>query len=113
MHSRFNKIVVRIRNNITFHYDQSGKVIARALQSLARHSSRPWAKITRGDHAFKWRFNVSDRIIDAIICRDILGIPQGVPLRETTNENAEFLFEAFILFLDFSGEFIWQYSIEQ
>ena len=111
-HPRFNKIVARIRNNITFHYDQQGKVIAKAIQNLAANSSRPWAKTTRGDHVFKWRFNVSDRVIDTIICRDILGIPQGEPLREAANNNAEFLFGAFLLFLDFSGEFLWQYSIE-
>lgn len=106
---RFEELVGRVRHNLVFHYEQSGKLITKALKDRA---SRPEARntsVTRGNHAYLWHFKVADDIVDSIVTRQIWRIPRDADLREEADKVADYVHEVLIQFADFAGEFIWKY----
>jgi hypothetical protein len=107
--SEIEKIIGRIRHNLTFHYDESGKLIEKAISDRAARSEARISSITRGDHAYLWHFKVADDIVDSIVVRQIWKIPRGTDLRVEADKIADRVHQICLWFLDFSGEFIWRY----
>lgn len=107
--SEIEKIIGRIRHNLTFHYDESGKLIEEAISDRAARSEARISSITRGDHAHLWHFKVADDIVDSIVVRQIWKIPRGTDLRVEADKIADRVHQICLWFLDFSGELIWRY----
>lgn len=109
--SRDNKsgnIIAQIRHNITFHYNENGKQVKKAISERISSNSRI-STITRGSHAYLWHFKVADDVIDSIVCRQIFDIQRTANLREEADKIAEKCHAVFLSFMDFSGEFIWRF----
>ena len=70
----------------------------------ARHSS-----ITRGSTAHLWHFKVADDVVDSIVVRGIWKISRSSDLQLEANKILDRVHKIFLLFFDFSGEFIWRY----
>lgn len=104
------KIIGRIRSNLTFHYDETGKQIERAISEIAATPGGHHAQVTRGSTAYLWYFKAGDEIMDKIVVRHIWNIPRDKNLREETDAIADRMHEIFLTFMDFAGEFIWKYS---
>ena len=107
-HSRFEAVIGRIRNNITFHYPERDKEIAKAIAKRAARSQV--SSITRGSTSHLWFFKVADDVIDSIVVRDIWKVPDTTDLRSGADEIAVEVHQIQLLFLDFAGEFIWKYA---
>jgi hypothetical protein len=107
--SEFEQLVGRIRHNLTFHYDESGKLIKQAVADRAVCPDVRTSSITRGSTARLWHFKVADDIIDSIVVRQIWAIPHDKDLRAEADRIADRVHEIFLWFVDFSGEFIWKY----
>lgn len=107
--SEFEQLVGRIRHNLTFHYDTSGKLIEQAVADRAGRPDARTSSITRGSSAHLWHFKVADDIIDSIVVRQIWAIPRDKDLRAEADRIAARVHEIFLWFVDFSGEFIWKY----
>lgn len=105
----FNKIVGRVRHSLTFHYDESGKQIQKAVTERSGCANARMSTITRGSHAYLWHFKVADDVIDSIVCRQIWGIPKETDLRKEADKVADETYSVFLSFMDFAGEFIWRY----
>lgn len=98
-----------IRNNLSFHYQESGKLIDRALASRASREQTRLSTVTRGDQCNLWRFDLADGIVDSIVCREIFKIPYDKNLR---SESDSMIGEIFVIFkdmVDFAGDFIYRY----
>jgi hypothetical protein len=108
-HTRIEKILGQLRHNLGFHYHESGRWIARALEDCASHSAERFSSITRGSDAYSWRFSVADQVVDHIIVRQIWQIPRGPDTPAKADEVAEEIHHLFLAFVDFCGEFIWKY----
>jgi hypothetical protein len=104
---RFEELAGKIRHNLSFHYDQSGKLIERAMADRAARSQV--SSITRGNMAHLWHFRVADDVVDSIVVRQIWKIPRDADLRTEADRIADEVYHIFLLFLDFAGEFIWRY----
>ena len=107
---RFEQLAGRIRHNLTFHYDQSGTLIERAIADRASRSAPQISTITRGSTAHLWHFKVADDIVDSIVVRQIWKIPRDADLRAEADAVVDEVQQIARSFLDFSGEFIWKYS---
>ncbi len=105
---KFEQHFALMRNNVTFHYEHSGKRIARAM---ARCATRPinLTSITRGTEPYSWRFKVADDVVDSIVCRDIWKIPDGADLRAEADAAADYGHAIFLDFADLCAELIPRY----
>jgi hypothetical protein len=107
---RFEQLAGKIRHKLTFHYDESGKLIERAISDRAARPEAKVSSITRGNTMHLWHFKVADDVVDSIVVRQIWNIPRDADLRAEADAIAEHEVHKIVLwFLDFSGEFIWKY----
>ena len=109
-HKKFKDYVMKVRHKTVFHYDS--KLVERALADRASIPEAKTSKITRGDHISFWRFDLSDDIVDSLICQHIWRIPIDADLRKQADEIADFGSNLCVSFLDFCGEFIFSYIQE-
>lgn len=101
------KMMGQVRSNLVFHYDESGKLITRALADRASRDAARYSLITRGSTAHLWHFKPGDDVLDSIVVRQIWEIPTAADVHaEIDNVFAE-IKHVFVRFMDFSGEFIW------
>ncbi len=105
----FEQLVGRLRHNLTFHYDESGKCIERAIGERASEPSTRNTSMTRGSHGYLWHFKLADDLVDSIVTRQIWGIDSGKSLQEESDKVADLVHNIFTSFMDFSGEFVWKY----
>lgn len=105
----FEQLVGRVRHNLTFHYDQSGKLIENAISDRASRAEARQSSVTRGSAAHLWHFKVSDDVVDSIVVRQIWKVPRNANLRVEADKIADRVHQIFLWFVDFSGEFIWRY----
>ena len=108
-HSEFEQLIGRVRHNLTFHYDQSGKLIENAVSDRAGRVEARQSSGTRGSTAHLWHFKAADDIVDSIVVRQIWKIPRTSDLRVEADKIADRVHQIFLWFVDFSGEFIWRY----
>lgn len=110
--NEFELLVGRVRHNVGFHYDESGKLIQKAILDRAQRAEARIASITRGSTAYLWRFNAADDIVDSVVVRQIWSIPRGADVRVEADKIADRVHQIFLWFVDFSGEFIWKYCAD-
>lgn len=108
-HSEFERLVGRLRHNLTFHYDQTGKLVEKAISDRAERADAKQSSVTRGSTGHLWHFKVADDVVDSIVVRQIWKIPRNSHLREEADKIADRIHQIFLWFIDFSGEFIWLY----
>jgi hypothetical protein len=106
---KLEKLIGKLRHNLAFHYDQSGKLIKKAIADRASRTQAQYSSVTRGSTAHLWRFNVADDIVDSIVVRQLCGIPMESDLRLEADRISDYLHQITLSFLDFAGEFIWKY----
>jgi hypothetical protein len=108
-HEQFAKVAGRIRQNLGFHYDETGKLISKALKDrVAKYGESP-SSVTRGSAADLWHFELADEILDRIVVREIWKIPEPADLRTEADKMAMWIHDILLAFVDFCGEFIWKY----
>ena len=99
------KRMLRIRNNVTFHYDPG--VIDKALPTAAaKHPDSPLS-MSMGQGSIDWHFEPADRLIDRIVVRDIFGVEEGANVREEVDKIVVRLQEIGGQLVEFAGYFIW------
>lgn len=107
--SRIQKILGQLRHNVGFHYHESGKWIGAAISERAKDPKLRFSRITRGSHAYKWRFHLADEVVETIVIRKIWEIPNSMDALEESNKITAEINELFLAFVDFCGEFIWKF----
>jgi hypothetical protein len=108
-HDEFQRLAGQIRHNLCFHYDKSGKVIQKALSDRASRPEAQRSLATRADPGYLWHFKVADDITDSIVVRQIWKIPRDADIRAEADKISEHVFLILMSFVDFAGEFIWNY----
>lgn len=104
------KLMGRIRNNLTFHYEGNGKLIAKAISDRAARAEARLSSVTRGSTMYLWHFKTADDVVDSIVLRQIWGIQRTADPQIEANKIADYLHQICLWFVDFSGEFTWKYS---
>jgi hypothetical protein len=72
----FEQLVGSVRHNLTFHYDESGRLVENSISSLAAEKDH-LGSVTRGSTAHLWYFQAADRVVNDAVCFQIWGIPRG------------------------------------
>ncbi len=107
--TKFVEYAGRVRHNITFHYDGTGKLIKKALEDRATRDETRSSLITRGSTAHLWHFKAADDIAASIVIRQIWGVPRDSDYHKEINKAIDYIYKIFLSFADFSGEFVWRY----
>lgn len=108
--AKFEKFVGRLRNSLTFHYDQSGKLVKRAMTRRSSNRFGNPTSITIGTDPYSWRFTIADDIVDTVVCREIWGIPDSSnDLQEEADSAVNYGHSVFIDFMDFVADFVVRY----
>jgi hypothetical protein len=108
-HNRIRSLIGNVRDNFTFHYYQCDKLIVDAIDDRATRTESNLSSITRASSAYRWRFKVADDVIDSAVVRKLWAVPREADLRAEVDKIADEIHSVFLLFMDFSGEFIWKY----
>src|SRR5258706_3854971 len=106
---KFEKFVGRIRNKVTFHYDESGKLVRRAMDRRAKNTQGNLTSITRGTEPYSWRFKAGDDVIDSIVCREIWKIPEDTDLQIAADAAADYGHTIFMDFAEFASDLVTRY----
>ena len=106
---KFEQWVGRLRNNLTFHYDESGDLIKKAMAKRAENPIGNPTSITWGTETYSWRFAVADDVVDSIVCREIWKIPDKADLRAEADAAADYGHQIFVHFADFASDLIVRY----
>jgi hypothetical protein len=73
---RLRKILVRTRSNLTFDYNEDGKLITTAINEMAKCAATRHSPITCGNTGYFWYFQAADDVVRSILVNQILGIAQ-------------------------------------
>jgi hypothetical protein len=104
----FEKVMGRIRNNLTFHYDP--KTIERALASLVAKHHDASGLMSLGDEPHNWFFEPGDMVGDRAAVREIFKVPEGADVVAETDKIVMRLHGIIQMFGGFAGSLIWQNS---
>lgn len=107
--AEFESLIGKIRHNLAFHYNQTGKCIKKAISDRAARVEARISSMTRGDTAHLCHFKMADDIVDSIVVRQIWGISPDADVRAEVDKIADRVHQILLWFVDFSGEFIWRY----
>ncbi|HEY9013160.1 MAG TPA: hypothetical protein VIN06_19325 [Devosia sp.] len=92
-----------VRNNLSFHYSRS--LSDRAFRRVAKASPTASYSHSLGTRPIDWHFELADRVIDSIMVRDVLKVPEGISAQPATDEALARLWEVQVKFADFAGYF--------
>ena len=102
------KILLRIRNDLSFHYPV--KLTVRAIGRIAKKSPEDTSRVTLGTERLDWYFELADKVVETIMVRDIMRIPEGADARREANITVDRLWDMQLMFADFAGYFIKQHA---
>jgi hypothetical protein len=99
-----HKLLLRIRNNVAFHYD--GKLAIRRLNKIVEQNSEHQFSYSMGSDTLDWYFELGDLIADNILIREIFGIKEDEDLAKAALEVLKRLHVIGGAFTNFAGYFI-------
>ena len=108
-HKEFARLVKGVRDNVTFHYDETHQHTEWAIRDRASRPEKYLSSVTRGDHRSLWLFKAADEIVDSIVVRKIWGIPWSAEQHQELRKTEDQLFQMVFAFVDFVGEFVWKF----
>ena len=101
--------LARIRSDLTFHYNKTGKVIQKAMLSRAARPHSRISLMTRSDHVHYWHFKAADDVIETAIVRDIWNIPINTDTQAEADVRSDHIFRLAIRFADFASVLVWKF----
>jgi hypothetical protein len=98
------KLLCRIRNNSSFHYDPT--LTVRYLEKLVEEYPDHRFPYSLGQDTLDWYFELGDLINDKIVVRDIFKVPAQPDVRTAIDPILLRLNTMAVAFTDFAGHFI-------
>ncbi|TFV48278.1 hypothetical protein [Bradyrhizobium niftali] len=100
------KKLIRIRNNVGFHYDV--KLAGRGLKEIADKIPDDSSKMSLGSDTLDWYFQLGDKVTDRIVVRHIFEVPEGADASEESDKIAHRIFDVAEKLAEFAGYFVWE-----
>jgi hypothetical protein len=100
----YKDLIVRIRNNIGFHY--SANCVAKALKDWTKARPGEFQSVSMGTDRIDWDFAPGDTISQQVVVRDIFKIKPGGDDTKEADEIMDKIFKRATVFSDFCGHFV-------
>jgi len=98
----------KMRNDASFHYlDQT---VRSAISSQAQKAPDMSLALQVGDTTLGWYYEPGERIIDSIVVRGVLAIPEGAPVQPTVDDLIHRMQQVGDHLAHFGGYFIMEYG---
>jgi len=98
------RMLLRIRNNASFHYDR--KLAVKALQQIDKSFPDHRFTYALGSDPLDWYFELGDLVNDRIVVRDIFKAPNDADVRAAIDPILLRLHAMAAAFSDFAGYFV-------
>jgi hypothetical protein len=98
------KMLLRIRNNASFHYDR--KLAVKALEQIDINFPGHRFTYALGSDPLDWYFELGDLVNDRIVVRDIFKAPSDTDVRAAIDPILRRLHTMAAAFSDFAGNFV-------
>jgi len=98
------EMLLRIRNNASFHYD--GKLAVRALEQIDKSFANHRFTYSLGNDPLDWYFELGDLVNDRIVVRGIFKAPNDADVRAAIDPILLRLHRMAAAFSDFAGYFV-------
>jgi hypothetical protein len=98
------EMLLRIRNNASFHYDR--KLAVKGLEQIAENFPNHRFTYSLGHDPLDWYFELGDLVNDRIVVRDIFKAPKDADVRTAIDPILVRLHEMAAAFSDFAGYFV-------
>jgi hypothetical protein len=99
-----HKMLLRIRNNASFHYDR--KLAIKALDQIDKSYPNHRFTYSLGSDPLDWYFELGDLVTDRIVVRDIFKAPNNADVRAAIDPILLRLHTMAGAFSDFAGYFV-------
>jgi len=100
------KKLLRIRNNVGFHYD--AKLGERAIKEIVENLPEDMSSMTLGSDPLDWYFELGDKATERVVVRHIFGLPEGADIGKESDAIAGRIFDMSEKLAEFAGYFIWE-----
>ena len=100
------KKLLRIRNNVGFHYDT--KLGERAIKEIAKKVPEDMSSMTLGNDPLDWYFQLGDKATERVVVRHIFGVAEGADIGKESDAIAGRMFDMSEKLAEFAGYFIWE-----
>jgi hypothetical protein len=100
------KKLIRIRNNVGFHYD--AKLAERAVKEIAEKLPEDRSSMTLGQDPLERYFQLGDKVTERIVVRHIFEVAEGEDVTKESDEIGGRIFDMAEALADFAGYFIWE-----
>jgi hypothetical protein len=104
--AEYQKVMGRVRNNLTFHYAPG--TIDKALQSLVAKNPEARGTLSLGENLIDWYFEPGDMVVDRAAVREIFKVPEGADVREETDKIIMRLHDIVQTCCKFAAGIIWE-----
>lgn len=104
------KLLLRIRNNVAFHYDQG--VAVKSVSRLAKQFPGKTVTYTLGQELINWRFAPAELVENDVVVREIFKISEDDPAdqQRSTDDVVVRIHSMAAVFGDFAGYFVKRYA---
>jgi hypothetical protein len=79
------KKLLRIRNNVGFHYD--AKLGERAVKEIAEKFPEDTSSMTLGSDPLDWYFQLGDKATERVVVRHIFGVAEGADIGKESRRD--------------------------
>jgi hypothetical protein len=101
------KAMKRLRNSVSFHYET--KAIQESLKRQSKKFPDFAMPMSIGSRTIDWHFDPGDRVVDGIIVRDAIGVPEDKDVRTEVDKVAVRLQAIAEDLATFAGYFVHRY----
>jgi hypothetical protein len=97
------KLLLLVRNNLSFHYDR--KLAVRALDRIVDRNPKDIATFSIGTETLDWYFELADKVVNSIMRRDLMKIEDSDHAEEDVDAILLRFGEVLRTFGDFAAHF--------
>jgi hypothetical protein len=102
------KVLMLIRNKISFHYDET--LTVRALERLVERNPNEISSFSMGTETLDWYFELADKIVNSIMRRDLMRVAESEHVEQDVDDILWRLGDILRVFGDFAAHFARRYT---
>jgi hypothetical protein len=102
------KVLLLVRNKISFHYDETLSI--RALERLISRRPNDISSFSMGTETLDWYFELADKIVNSIMRRDLMKVTDSDHVEQDVDDILWRLGDILRVFGDFAAHFARKYA---
>src|SRR5229473_7612655 len=104
------KMMRRVRNDVSFHYQDA--IVRRAIESQSNKNPNMPLSLSVGHTPLDWHCEPGDKLVDSAVVRQIFEVPEGADVREEVDRIVVRIYELATDLSEFAGYFIRHTPVE-